>query len=369
MKKKSITILLLCIALLITGCGINAEKAPAAKADFPCKIYICGELHHMDIFWDKELELWDNFYKMGARHLFLELSYATVVGLNEFMKSDTDGISESSEFYELSHYFTFDKEANYFYFTIKEKYPETIFHSIDIAHDYEYLSADYKNILERNGKADTEDYQILCENIEQGRIVAELDASGDEASGWNYREEYMFQNFVREYEAIKGEFVMAIVGGAHANENITTAAFGGHGDNGRGEDTLITRIKSKYDSVIGKFAIWNDPVSTEKMTVAGKEYDAVYYGSLASTVDFLFPSARIANIDAWWLKNAYEDFSSKPTNYYLSFDQYRLPMEIKANEVYVLDITYQNGETERKYYLSSGEMTDGSLCINPFDLE
>ena len=89
-----------------------------------------------------------------------------------------------------------------FYRTVKEGCPETVFHGTDVGHQYDSTGARYRDYLEERGLTDTEDYRLTLEAIEQGEAFAE---QGSDA----YRENRMAENFIREFEALGGESVMA----------------------------------------------------------------------------------------------------------------------------------------------------------------
>ena len=60
------------------------------------------------------------------------------------------------------------------------------------------------------GLADTEDYRLTLEAIQQGKTFAERGSD-------IYRENRMAENFIREFDALDGESVMGIYGAAHTD--------------------------------------------------------------------------------------------------------------------------------------------------------
>ena len=77
-----------------------------------------------------------------------------------------------------------------------------MFHGTDVGHQYDSTGARYRDYLEEQGLTDTEDYRLTLEAIEQGEAFAE---QGSDA----YRENRMAENFIREFETLGGESVMA----------------------------------------------------------------------------------------------------------------------------------------------------------------
>ena len=193
-------VLLLCMIFL---CGIfvsgSSETVQGNGGDL---IYLYGENHYHPGCMEKELSAWEELYKGGARHLFIEYSYAFGQMLNAWMQADDDEMlrwlwSEGEDDLESSPVealLLFD-----FYKAIKEHCPETVFHGTDIEHDYETSGAEYLAELEAAGKQDTEEYARTVLTCEQGR-QAHLNGETDE--GYRYREACLTENFIYELERL-----------------------------------------------------------------------------------------------------------------------------------------------------------------------
>lgn len=99
----------------------------------------------------------------------------------------------------------------YFLKTIKEQYPETVFHGIDIEHNYETLGVTYLLYLESIGMRESEEYARASSNYEQGRSVYSHDGG--------IRENYMTENIIYELERLETQDIMGIFGSAHTQLN------------------------------------------------------------------------------------------------------------------------------------------------------
>ena len=85
----------------------------------------------------------------------------------------------------------------------------------------------------------------------------------------------------------------------------------------------------------------------DKLTVAGKEYDAYYYGAV--DISSLNPDYKCREF--WILQNAYADFKDcEYTAAILPYNNY--PMEIRLCQVFVVKYTLADGTTYTEYYRS-----------------
>ena len=55
-------------------------------------IHLYGEVHGIADFYNKEIEIWKEYYENGNRDLFVELPYYTAEFINLWMKTDDDEI-------------------------------------------------------------------------------------------------------------------------------------------------------------------------------------------------------------------------------------------------------------------------------------
>ena len=159
-KRVFVAILVIVMAAACFGCGhetgVGAEEKQEEQK--PDGIYLYGETHSNEYIQKRELEIWGDFYKEGMRDLFGEYPYYDAKLLNMWMQAEDDEI-----LYMLWKNWSGTNggeiETYNFFKSIKEKYPETVFHGTDIGHDYRTSGQWYLDYLEEHGQKDSEDYQ------------------------------------------------------------------------------------------------------------------------------------------------------------------------------------------------------------------
>ncbi|MDR0596535.1 MAG: hypothetical protein LBG50_03240, partial [Clostridiales Family XIII bacterium] len=179
----------------MSGCsGSAAQNEPSLSAgDEPsAKILLVGEYHGVDWIYNREFEKWSGYYGGdGMRHLFLETPYFTAALLNVWMKSEDDAILDAI-------YEDWDGTADHnqhkydFFKRIKEECPETVFHGVDVGHQYFSIGERYLTYLSDAGQGGGEEYRLAEEAITQGKTYYGYESSADADS---YREEIMAKNF------------------------------------------------------------------------------------------------------------------------------------------------------------------------------
>lgn len=349
MKEKSWNKRIFVVALVIamvavcfgTGCGRKASTGAEEKQEEqkPDGIYLYGETHSNEYIQKRELEIWGDFYKEGMRDLFGEYPYYDAKLLNMWMQAEDDEILDML-WKNWSGTNGGEIETYNFFKSIKEKYPETVFHGTDIGHDYRTSGQWYLDYLEEHGQKDSEDYQKTQENMEQGKYY--YDHSADPV----YRENKMAENFIEEYETMDEAPIMGIYGGAHTDiegmdeltQTVPCMANQLYEEYG---DRLHTTDLSGH-SDYGKE---KDPIITEEMEVQGKTYQASYFGRF----DASFVGEEYEEVDYWRLENAYQDFKEEPLDGEI-WDEGYFPMKLKAKQVYMLELIKEDGSVERKYF-------------------
>lgn len=356
--RKKVTVLLITFVLamsLLPACGNEQDKA---EDKLPQQIYLCGEYHENERCNNKELELWGEFYKKGARHLFIEDSYAAAAYLNEWMHSDSDEILEQLN-REVNGKKVYSELYLNFYKTIKRDYPETVFHGTDLCHLFDTEGISYLEKLEKEGKMDTEEYRIAEENYEQGKKYYEYYIADADAEAGDYRENCLAENFIREYEVLSGEFVMGIYGWGHTDSDITTECWAGN------SQTMVSRLMERYADIIHvEHMLWVDAIRTDKIAIAGKEYDAIYYGTLMPE-DIMFLNILNAHkqFEFWTIEDGSEIYSSCEKDNGIKFVIWDCPMKIEDGQIVVIDITYIDGRVERLYFCVDGERFNGYKAL------
>lgn len=168
----------------------------------------------------------------------------------------------------------------------------------------------------------------------------------------------MAENFVREWEALDGESVMGIYGGAHVG--IDTMEY-----NTKSVPSMANQLYAIYGDVIhSEDLTWVkkniEPDRMDRMTLAGKEYEAAYFGKEDITWSEAFTYREF-----WRLEHAYEDFKDKPkTGDELPYDNY--PMQIETGQVFVLEYGMADGSVIKYYARSDGNQWEGLASTEEF---
>lgn len=179
------------------------------------RIYLYGEYHAQDDYLEKELELWGMFYAQGMRDLFEELGYCDTALLNLWMQAEDDEIL--LRFYNnLAGTQAHAQNVLDYYHAIKDNYPETVFHSFDVEHQYDSTGAWYLSMLREAGQEDTEAFRLAQEACDQGKTYYGL-LDTNTVEGEAYRENCMTENFIRSYDQNGCVPVMAIAGDGHCD--------------------------------------------------------------------------------------------------------------------------------------------------------
>lgn len=332
----------------------SQEEENAPPKQFSSQIYLYGEQHAQEKILEKESELWYEYYhKEGLRHLFIEMPYYTAEFLNLWMKSDNDEILNAI-YEDWQGAAAHNPHVKAFYQKIKRECPETIFHGTDVGHQYDTTGKRFLTYLQENGLENSEQYRIARDVMEQGKYFYE---HSDDA----YRENKMTENFVRAFETLNGESVMGIYGGAHTG--IEAMDF-----STQSVPSMANQLHASYgDNLHSKDLIWIlkedvKPERTDRITVAGKEYQAAYFGeeNLTGLGDFVYRKF-------WRLENAYDDFKDRPkTGDVLPYNNY--PMLVETGQVFVIEYGKTDGSILKGYYRSDGSDWNGMLSTEEFTI-
>lgn len=351
----------LCGAVFVHSLGVRP-----ALPEGTGQSYLYGEIHFSEAVHATEFELWSEYYhQRGMRHLFLELPYSNAQWLNLWMQADSDELLDEyiQELVETRQdansplpagAYEMERE---FYKRIKEDCPETVFHGTDVGHMYWSFGERYLKLLEDAGQTDTEQYRLAEENIAQGEYFYGNAPGGDHT----YREEKMAENFIRERDKLGNADIMGIYGAAHVGQDGMTTwgkefvpNMAGQLTERYGEDVHCEDVT---DSV--------QPLGTDTINLAGKDYTAQYFGKCYSPT----PSGDYY-MEYWRLEDAYEDFRyAQLTNKFLYVDQY-FPMAVEAGQIFVVDRAAK-GTVERSYYRCTGATgsSKGDLRTDGFLVE
>lgn len=353
MKRKTVCLLLVLCLLVSCFAACNAEKRQRGSG----KIYLYGEGHSVEALQEMELDLWSDYYHNdGMRHLFIESSYFTAAYLNLWMQSDNDDILNAL-YDDWEGTFSHTPLKLNFYKRIKAECPETVFHGTDVGHQYKTTGKRFLEYLEEAGQKDTELYRLSQENVEQGRYYYEH--LGDPTKTDDvYRENKMAENFIREFDSLNGkEDIMGIYGNGHIWTDAMDWAT-------QTVPSMGNQLYQKYSDKLTAEELHADPIRTDTLTVAGKEYTASYFGRADRP-----NSPGSPTLEFWRLEDAYEDFQYKLLIYNGSRFGSHYPMKVETGQVFLVRYTMEDGSVEEKYYRSDGTFAGRYPIVRAFDPE
>ena len=320
-----LTAYLLTAALLLCACAVPEPESPPSTGS----IILYGETHGQQDILDQELELWQEHYAQGIRYLFVELPYYEGQLLNQWMGSGDVAILDHI-FLALEGTAAGVPCVKEFYRQIKALCPETVFFGFDVGHQYKTLGAEYLATLEAQGQQKSEDYRLAAETVRQGETYyTRQDAA--------YREEQMYKNFIRAFDALGGESVAGICGSAHIAAG----------------DTLLQKLQARYGDQISveNLCLLQEPLETGELEVNGKTYPASYFGQYDLSAQL--PAYRYREF--WRLEGANEDLSSwTATGNVLPYGNY--PVAPEAGEVYAIHYVLADGSEHWEYHLCTGKL-------------
>lgn len=198
-------------------------------------VYLFGETHLDQLCYDAELWMLQQCYAKGLRHLFYEMASYAAEEINLWMHADDDTI-----LHQLFEDWrgTLGASANHFawFKEIKKKFPELIFHGVDIDAFYNTTGARY--LARLKGHEDSEDYRSTTLTMTLGQ------SWHDAGGGINAQREYfMFVGFERELETLwrsdKDARIFGIFGKFHTDI--------------LQENNLINMLRKKYGEI---FQVW-----------------------------------------------------------------------------------------------------------------
>lgn len=221
MKRNSLTAKLILTATMIfttISCS-NLYYDDIHSIQDDNRIYLYGEKHGQEVIYNKEIELWEEYYtKQNFTHLFVESGYCAAQLLNLWMKAD-DNEYLDVVYQGLKGTLSYTEARYNFYLEIKKRCPNTIFHGTDVEHQYFSTGKYYLNYLIDNDLKDTEEYELAEQCCQQGNLYR----NGDGTRSFNnetYRENTMVSNFKREFDSLpQDEKIMGIYGVYHTKLN------------------------------------------------------------------------------------------------------------------------------------------------------
>ena len=346
--SKVVSIIIFVVLLLAALLGLTACGAPAETGAPTGEIFIYGEEHANAACLDKELALWQTCYGQGMRHLFIEMGAGSTLLLNRWMAAEDDaywdmvyGACEGTLFHA--------EVVADFYHQIKETCPDTIFHGFDIEHQYATSGEKARQLLEDEGKTDTDVYREVERSIKQGTMYYRRGAD-DKADV--QRENALATNFCTAFDALGGVSVMAFCGGAHADPNGMDHQTGT-------VPSMAAQIAAHYGSKV-TLTCANlareekpelEPLRTDTLTIAGEAYEAAYFGEqdISDWSDY-------ASREFWRVEGGYDAFSAwSATGDQLPEINY--PMALHGGEAYAV-LYHQPDGGAMWWYGVSTDQTD-----------
>lgn len=332
-----------CLIILLAVSFLNGSASANT-------IYLYGEHHGVEWILKEEVELWRKHYNEETmRHLFIEFPYYTAEFLNLWMQAENDEILDGL-YMDWEGTASYSPHVKQFYQTIKEEFPETVFHGTDVGHQYHTTGKRYLDYLKQNGWEDSEEYNLAQEAIKQGQYFYSY-------SDDIYRENKLVENFIREFDKLAGESVMGIYGGAHTDFDAMDYMTGT-------VPSMANQLKQRYDMIYSQnLALQTDPLRSEQVRINGQDYEARFLAKqdLTGFQNFIYR-------EFWRLEDAYEDFKNKEkTGDVLPYNNY--PMEISEGQVFRIDYALTDGSVMSLYYRSDGDMWNDLPVTEGFILE
>ena len=146
--------------LALSLCLILAAALVPTRAER--QVLLCGEDHTDAGCKEQELALWRERYAAGDRDLFLEMGAATAELLNRWMTTGDES------FWDLVYRnwegtLAQTEQTENFYRQLRADCPETVFHGIDMEHQYRTTGRFCLALLEKEGRQGSEVYRKVLQ--------------------------------------------------------------------------------------------------------------------------------------------------------------------------------------------------------------
>ncbi|MDR2168356.1 MAG: hypothetical protein LBE35_11000 [Clostridiales bacterium] len=311
------------------------------------QIHLYGEWHALEHMIDKHFELWYYYYNThGMRHLILETSFSAAEFLNIWMHEDDDDILDAL-FRDRRGTASDTVYQREFYRRVKRELPETIFHGVDVGHQYASTGRRFLRHLRANDLEGSEIYRLATENIAQGR-----EFYGVQRSDHNWRTVVMANNFIRVFDGLGDESVMGQFGGFHVNTPESRI-------NPMTTRNMIAVLKERYGenvhtTCLVEYFLRQVAGTPDVVMVGGTEFNATFYGEQSLSA---FHNIPYVMREFWLLtdENAYDIFKDHPTTgNVLPFHNF--PMRVEAGQVAVIRYILPDDTYRMEYLRSDGEI-------------
>ena len=371
---------ILAIVLLLSACGRSQNEKIEVENDIPDnspiqintiepyifppstgQIYMLGEEHFNKYHLELQLEFWDTFYnEHGMRYLFIEYEFSYAELLNMWMRGERDEILDVVENRVLAAFE--EKNREYivetlmeFYNRIKNEFPETIFYGLEV----EYTNSSALLILQHLRDTEQEESELFRAVIQRVRQHSDLVLEGKRAgasqeyfSFYNLRERDMTENFIKKFDSLQDESVMAIFGAYHV---IPAPDFRVYG-----VPNVANRLIERYGEQVTTISL-EDFVTQQRLEnptkveieINGNVYEALLLHELIYSEE-KFPwyggDRRI-----YFIEGAYEDFRNYPksgvfnASVEFAYIAYFLSVHIEAGQVFIFEQQKSDGSIDRQY--------------------
>lgn len=336
-------VLALVMALGLMACGggsggeVGGDTGDTAVEPPKGEILFYGEYHNSESCTMQELKYWQDCYAKGMRHLFLEMGEGTAQLLNMWMAAEDDTLVQ--QVYDntvgtAAH----THDTLEFYQQVKATCPETVFHGFDVEHQYKSSGDQCLALLE----PDSDTYNKVSAGMDAAKEFYRLRDEESGAASEAYREPFMANSVIADYDALGGVSIMVVADAAHVdNENSATS------EDQAGLTIMADLVKEHYGdaaNVVCTVLDINVPVRMDELTIGGKTYQAEYFG--CENVSKWLEGCDTR--EYWHIMDGYDDFSQyKRASAYLPGNNY--VMDTAENEVYAILYHYADG-TEMWWY-------------------
>ncbi len=349
---------------------VNIEDSMVPSEDHG-KLFIFGEAHGDKGILEEELKVWGNYYEnYGFRDLFVEQDQVWATLFNIYMQTDGDDYSKHIfRWYEDGagfsiYYFNFFK-------TIKEKYPETIFHGVNTGDhirwnvniDYYLQSLIKEGFLDENMFQHTKDQILNTEK--QVEVISSSIAKSDAI-----RDAGMAQSIMEEWLRIGKKNVMCILGNGHTGKNI-------HIDEEHKDwynaGTIIARnfgtsLYHDSDHCLHFETNEREVPPDELFQYNYPDYNEIYVGTSENLPYGINDYSMYDYVKFYLLEDAYEDMKNTPYDGLTMYSYNILPFKPEFNRIYkAVYYTNDNIPGLTEYYRSSpyyvNRMSDGRFLL------
>ena len=125
---------------------------------------------------------------------------------------------------------------------------------------------------------------------------------------------------------------------------------------------LAAKFAGRVQSV--NLALATEPLSTEKITISGKEYTASYFGE----EDISSFSEAYLSRKFWRIEDSFDDFKDcKESGDTLPYSNY--PVAVSEGDVFLIEYTRRDGGSDSKYYRAEGDSFKGMPTTTGFIID